>query len=142
MSFSDPLGDMLTRIRNAYGRKKSSVSTPASRLRARVLDVLKSEGYIRDYSQTDFDNGKSEINIELKYFDGAPVVREISRRVEARPSRLCFGQVDPAGRQRPRHRHPFDAEGCHGRSRSTRTERRRRDSLPDILIRNITGEGR
>ena len=66
MSLSDPLGDMLTRIRNAYGRKKSSVSTPASRLRTRVLDVLKAEGYIRDYSQTDFDNGKSEINIELE----------------------------------------------------------------------------
>ncbi|TIR54754.1 MAG: 30S ribosomal protein S8 [Mesorhizobium sp.] len=79
MSLSDPLGDMLTRIRNAYGRNKSSVSTPASRLRARVLEVLKSEGYIRDYSQTDFENGKSEIEIELKYFDGAPVVREIER---------------------------------------------------------------
>ena len=65
MSLSDPLGDMLTRIRNAYGRKKNTVSTPASRLRARVLDVLKAEGYIRDYSQTDFDNGKSEIEIEL-----------------------------------------------------------------------------
>ena len=74
MSVSDPLGDMLTRIRNAYGRKKTSVSTPASTLRARVLEVLKSEGYIRDFSQTDFDNGKSEINIELKYFDGNPGV--------------------------------------------------------------------
>ena len=69
MSLSDPLGDMLTRIRNAYGRKKSSVTTPASTLRVRVLDVLKSEGYIRDYSQTEFENGKSEIEIELKYFD-------------------------------------------------------------------------
>ncbi len=69
MSLSDPLGDMLTRIRNGLGRKKSNVSTPASKLRARVLDVLKAEGYIRDYSQTDFDNGKSEIEIELKYFD-------------------------------------------------------------------------
>jgi small subunit ribosomal protein S8 len=66
MSMTDPLGDMLTRIRNAIGRKKSKVSTPASRLRTRVLDVMKSEGYIRDYSQTDFDNGKSEIEIELK----------------------------------------------------------------------------
>ena len=88
MSLSDPLGDMLTRIRNAYGRKKSSVSTPASRLRARVLDVLKSEGYIRDYSQTDFDNGKSEIEIELKYFDGNPVVREISR--VSKPGRRVY----------------------------------------------------
>ena len=68
MPINDPLGDMLTRIRNAYGRKKTKVSTPASRLRARVLDVLKQEGYIRDYSQVDFDNGKSEIEIEIKYF--------------------------------------------------------------------------
>ncbi|TGV54178.1 30S ribosomal protein S8, partial [Mesorhizobium sp. M00.F.Ca.ET.149.01.1.1] len=79
MSLSDPLGDMLTRIRNAYGRKKSSVSTPASRLRARVLDVLKSEGYIRDYSQTDFENGKSEIEIEPKYFAGATLVPDLER---------------------------------------------------------------
>ena len=79
MSLSDPLGDMLTRIRNAYGRKKSKVSTPASKLRARVLEVMKSEGYIRDFSQTDFGNGKSEIEIELKYAEGSPVLREISR---------------------------------------------------------------
>ena len=88
MSLSDPLGDMLTRIRNAIGRKKSKVSTPNSRLRARVLDVLKSEGYIRDYSQTDFDNGKSEIEIELKYFDGAPVIREIAR--VSKPGRRVY----------------------------------------------------
>src|SRR6201746_1089936 len=91
MSLSDPLVDMLTRIRNAYGRKKSSVSTPASRLRTRVLDVLKAEGYIRDYSQTDFDNGKSEIEIELKYFDGAPVVREIAR--VSKPGRRVYASV-------------------------------------------------
>ena len=60
MSLSDPLGDMLTRIRNAYGRRKSTVSTPASRLRTRVLDVLKAEGYIRNYSQTDFENVRQE----------------------------------------------------------------------------------
>lgn len=88
MSVNDPLGDMLTRIRNAYGRNKSSCLTPASRLRARVLDVLKSEGYIRDFSQTDFDNGKSEISIELKYFDGKPVVREISR--VSKPGRRVY----------------------------------------------------
>ena len=92
MSLTDPLGDMLTRIRNAYGRNKSNCLTPASRLRARVLDVLKSEGYIRDYSQTDFDNGKSEISIELKYFDGKPVVREISRVSIDHPA-VVVGQV-------------------------------------------------
>jgi small subunit ribosomal protein S8 len=90
---NDPLGDMLTRIRNAYGRKKPKVSTPASRLRARVLDVLKSEGYIRDYSQVDFEI-KSRKSIELKYHEGQ-LVSARSPGVEARPSRLCFA-VDPA----------------------------------------------
>ncbi len=88
MSMSDPLGDMLTRIRNAIGRKKTKVSTPASKLRARVLEVLKSEGYIRDYSQIDFDNGKSEIEIELKYADGLPVIREIGR--VSKPGRRVY----------------------------------------------------
>ncbi|MEF2074464.1 30S ribosomal protein S8 [Consotaella aegiceratis] len=79
MALSDPLGDMLTRIRNAVMRNKSSVTTPASKLRGRVLDVLKDEGYIRGYSVTDYGNGKSEFEIELKYFEGAPVIREIAR---------------------------------------------------------------
>ncbi|MBH9988607.1 30S ribosomal protein S8 [Bartonella sp. W8098] len=91
MSMSDPLGDMLTRIRNALGRKKSKVSTPASRLRARVLDVLQTEGYIRGYSQIDFENGKSELEIELKYFDGTPVIREISR--VSKPGRRVYVSV-------------------------------------------------
>jgi small subunit ribosomal protein S8 len=91
MSLSDPLGDMLTRIRNAYGRRKTKVSTPASRLRARVLDVLKSEGYIRDYSQVDFGDGKSELEIELKYFDGVPVIRESAR--VSKPGRRVYVSV-------------------------------------------------
>jgi len=91
MSMSDPLGDMLTRIRNAYGRKKNKVSTPASRLRARVLDVLKAEGYIRDYAQVDYDNGKSEIEIELKYYEGQPVIREIVR--VSKPGRRVYASV-------------------------------------------------
>lgn len=91
MSLSDPLGDMLTRIRNAYGRRKPSVSTPASTLRVRVLEVLKNEGYIRGYSQTEFENGKSEIEIELKYFDGAPVIRDITRI--SKPGRRVYASV-------------------------------------------------
>ena len=91
MSMTDPLGDMLTRIRNAIGRKKSKVSTPASKLRARVLDVMKAEGYIRDYAQVDFDNGKSELEIELKYYEGAPVIREISR--VSKPGRRVYVSV-------------------------------------------------
>ncbi|RCL03001.1 MAG: small subunit ribosomal protein S8 [Candidatus Tokpelaia sp. JSC189] len=88
MSISDPLGDMLTRIRNAVGRRKAKLMTPASTLRARVLEVLQTEGYIRGFSQIDFANGKSEIEIELKYYEGAPVIREISR--VSKPGRRVY----------------------------------------------------
>jgi len=90
MTMSDPLGDMLTRIRNAQMRKKSKVISPASRLRERVLDVLQAEGYIRGYSQLDLD-GKSELEIELKYYDGEPVIREIER--VSRPGRRVYASV-------------------------------------------------
>ncbi|AQX18194.1 SSU ribosomal protein S8P [Bartonella sp. CDC_skunk] len=88
MSMSDPLGDMLTRIRNALGRKKGKVITPASKLRAGVLDALKLEGYIRGYNQVDLGNGKSSIEIELKYFEGSAVIREISR--VSKPGRRVY----------------------------------------------------
>ncbi len=92
MTMTDPLGDMLTRIRNAQLRKKSKVSTPASKLRGNLLDVLKAEGYIRGYSKVEFDGGKSEFEIELKYFDGQPVIREISR--VSKPGRRVYTSVD------------------------------------------------
>ena len=91
MSMTDPLGDMLTRIRNGVARRKSSVSTPASNLRARVLDVLQAEGYIRGYSKVEFENGKSELNIELKYYEGAPVIRKIDR--VSKPGRRVYVSV-------------------------------------------------
>ena len=79
MSMSDPLGDMLTRIRNAQMRNKSTVKTPASKLRGWVLDVLKSEGYIRGYESIKNDVGKDVIEVSLKYFDGDPVIKELKR---------------------------------------------------------------
>ena len=79
MTMSDPLGDMLTRIRNAQMRKTAKVSSPGSRLRRNVLDVLQAEGYIRGYSSVDYENGRSEFEIELKYHAGEPVIREIER---------------------------------------------------------------
>ena len=91
MSMTDPLGDLLTRIRNAQMRKKSKVSTPTSRLRAGVLDVLKSEGFIRGYSTIEHANGRNEIEIELKYFDGEPVIREIAR--VSKPGRRVYASV-------------------------------------------------
>ena len=79
MTMSDPLGDMLTRIRNGQSAGHNTVNSPASKLRSNVLDVLQREGYIRGYSRTDFSSGMMELTIELKYFDGEPVIREIKR---------------------------------------------------------------
>jgi small subunit ribosomal protein S8 len=90
MSMNDPLGDLLTRIRNAQMRNKSKVSSPNSRLRESVLDVLKNEGYIRGYAVVERD-GRSEIEIELKYFEGAPVIREIERI--SKPGRRVYTSV-------------------------------------------------
>jgi small subunit ribosomal protein S8 len=87
---NDPLGDLLTRIRNAQMRNKSKVSSPNSRLRERVLEVLKSEGYIRGYAVVERE-GFSEIEIELKYFDGEPVIREIER--VSKPGRRVYTSV-------------------------------------------------
>ncbi|MBL4599098.1 MAG: 30S ribosomal protein S8 [Rhizobiaceae bacterium] len=91
MSVNDPLGDMLTRIRNGLMRGKSKVSSPASKLRKNVCDVLEAEGYIRGYTTVDFDNGKSEMEIELKYFEGTPVIREIAR--VSTPGRRVYSSV-------------------------------------------------
>jgi small subunit ribosomal protein S8 len=91
MSMNDPLGDMLTRIRNAQMRRKNKVKTPGSRLRANVLDVLKNEGYIRDYSSTDYGNGRTEFEIELKYYEGEPVIRQIER--VSKPGRRVYSAV-------------------------------------------------
>ena len=91
MAINDPLGDLLTRIRNAQMRRKTSVSTPGSRLRAHVLDVLKDEGYIRGYSVTEYGNGRTDFEVELKYFDGQPVIREIAR--VSKPGRRVYAAV-------------------------------------------------
>lgn len=91
MPMIDPLGDMLTRIRNAQMRRKTKVSTPGSRLRANVLDVLRDEGFIRGYSSAEFGNGRTEFEIELKYFEGEPVIREIQR--VSKPGRRVYSAV-------------------------------------------------
>ena len=84
----DPLGDMIARIHNAQMRNKSKVSTPSSRLRVSVLDVLKTEGFIRGYAAVEHANGRKELEVELKYFDGEPVIREISR--VSKPGRRVY----------------------------------------------------
>lgn len=91
MPMTDPLGDLLTRIRNAQTRGRPTVRTPASSLRKRVLDVLQAEGYIRGYSQAEFASGRNEFEIELKYSDGEPVIREIQRI--SKPGRRVYSSV-------------------------------------------------
>ena len=90
MSMNDPLGDLLTRIRNAQMRNKSKVSSPGSKLRESVLEVLKTEGYIRGYTVTERE-GRAELDIELKYFEGEPVIREIERI--SKPGRRVYASV-------------------------------------------------
>jgi small subunit ribosomal protein S8 len=91
MSMTDPLGDMLTRIRNGQRARKTSVTAPASSFRACVLDVLKREGFIRGFSLYDVRPGIKEIKIELKYNDGEPVIREISR--VSKPGRRVYSKI-------------------------------------------------
>jgi small subunit ribosomal protein S8 len=89
---SDPLGDMLTRIRNGQQANKSAVNAPASKLRANVLDVLKREGYIRGFEKVTGDSGFDELRIELKYFDGKPVISKIKR--VSTPGRRVYSGVN------------------------------------------------
>lgn len=91
MTMTDPLGDMLTRIRNAAMRNKSKVSTPASKQRRRVLDVLQSEGYIRGYAEVEYNTGMAEFEIELKYHDGNPVIQKLER--VSTPGRRVYSSV-------------------------------------------------
>ena len=91
MNVNDPISDLIARINNAQMRKKPKVSTPGSRLRVSVLDVLKNEGFIRGYAKVDHADGRSELEIELKYFDGEPVIREISR--VSKPGRRVYVAV-------------------------------------------------
>lgn len=88
---NDPIGDMLTRIRNSQMRGKSTVSTPASKVRAWVLDVLQDEGYIRGYEKSVDEKGHPTLVISLKYYEGTPVIREL-RRV-SKPGRRVYMSV-------------------------------------------------
>ena len=87
MPLTDPLGDMLTRIRNGQRARKDSVLSPASKLRARVLDVLQREGYIRGYSEEEMGPAKG-IRIELKYFEGQPAIKHVAR--VSKPGRRVY----------------------------------------------------
>lgn len=92
MSMTDPIADMITRIRNGQRARKSSVNTPASRMRGAILEVLKSEGYIRGYAKSESDTGKPSFDVELKYSEDKPVIVEIQRI--SRPGRRVYSGVD------------------------------------------------
>lgn len=91
MSMTDPLGDMLARIRNGQRANKTAIKSPASKLRANVLEVLKREGYIRGYTQADVRPGVTELTIELKYHEGRPVITEIAR--VSKPGRRVYSKI-------------------------------------------------
>ena len=91
MSVNDPIGDMIARIKNAHMRKRAKVMTPASKMRGRVLDVLQSEGYIRGYALLEQPGEHPEFEIELKYFDGEPVIAEIAR--VSKPGRRVYSSI-------------------------------------------------
>jgi small subunit ribosomal protein S8 len=91
MSMNDPVGDMLTRIRNAAMRSKPTVRSPSSKMRLRVLEVLKDEGFIRGYEVIDSGDGKPEVEIGLKYHEGQPVIRELKRM--SKPGRRYYAGV-------------------------------------------------
>ena len=96
MSMSDPLGDMLTRIRNGQRANLATVNCPASKLRANVLEVLKNEGFIRAYETQEVRKGISEIVIELKYHEGQGVIREIKR--VSKPGRRVYSKIKSLNR--------------------------------------------
>lgn len=96
MALSDPLGDMLTRIRNGQSARMATVESPASKLRANVLEVLKREGYIRGFSQEEVRPGIRNLRIELKYHEGEPVIREISR--VSKPGRRVYSKIKDLSR--------------------------------------------
>lgn len=91
MAMSDTLGDMLTRIRNAQAARQGAVTVPASKFRGNVLEVLRREGYIRGYSSMERAKGIAEFTVELKYHEGAPVIREIKR--VSKPGRRVYSSI-------------------------------------------------
>ena len=133
MAMSDPLGDMLTRIRNGQMANKSAIKAPASKLRANVLEVLRREGYIRGFETVDSAAARRELEIELKYHNGEPVIREL-RRV-SKPGRRIYKGVNelPQRLQRPGHRDRLDAARGPVRRRGARRAGRRRSPLHGVL---------
>ena len=130
---TDPVGDLLTRIRNGQSARLDSVTVPASRLRSNVLDVLQREGYIRGWFEEELRPGVKELRVELKYDNGQPVIKEIKR--VSTPGRRVYSKIARAAAplQRPRHLDPVHAARRHVRRRGARRQCRRRSPLQGVL---------
>ena len=137
MSMSDPLGDMLTRIRNAQRARHTSCVAPASKLRANVLDVLKREGYIRGFAAEELRPGVAQLRIELKYNEGEPVIKEITR--VSKPGRRVYSQDQgtAAGLCRPGRLDPVHAARRDERCRGSRRQCRRRSPVSACSDRRV-----
>ncbi len=136
MAITDPIGDLLTRIRNGQMRGLAKIKSPNSRLRIRLLDVLQAEGFIRGYAEVEF-KGHKELEIELKYHEGEPVIRELKR--VSTPGRRVYSsrQRLEAASQRPGRVHPLDAAGRDDGHLGAREECRRRSPLSGVLRKRI-----
>lgn len=126
MFVGDPVGDLITRIRNAQMRSRPTTRSPSSRLRVAVLKTLQEEGFIRGYSLIDGESGFPEIEIEIKYHEGRPVIREISRI--SRPGRRVYAKADAI------------PQVCGGLGISILSTSRGVMSDADAVRRNIGGE--
>ncbi len=91
MVMTDPVSDLLTRIRNGQRARKAAIFSPSSKLRSNVLDVLKREGYIRGYSEQELEHGSAQTEIELKYYEGDPVIKSIER--VSKPGRRVYSKI-------------------------------------------------
>ena len=135
MSMTDPLGDMITRIRNAQRSRHAACVAPASKLRANVLEALKREGFIRGYSSEELRPGVAQLRIELKYQEGEPVIKEITR--VSKPGRRVYSKIKelPRGLRRSGRVHPVHPARRPERRRGPGRQCRRRSPVPGILRR-------
>ena len=140
MAMTDPVGDLLTRIRNGQSARLDSVTVPASRMRSNVLDVLQREGYIRGWFEEELRKGVKELRVELKYDNGKPVIKEIKRVSHPGPPRLLQDPRAAAPLQRPRHLDPVHAARRHVGHRGARRQCRRRSPLQGVLTMSRVGK--
>ena len=140
MAMTDPVGDLLTRIRNGQTARLDSVTVPASRMRSNVLDVLQREGYIRGWFEEELRKGVKELRVELKYDEGEPGHQGDQARLHAGPPRLLEDHRSAAPLQRPWHLDPVDPARRHVRHRSARCQCRRRSPLQGVLSMSRVGK--